>query len=559
MSQSSVMFFTNSTISFEAQPIAADGNVIIPIEGAHFGILNFTAISIPSTQVEQEVVFVVDQSGSMSDICSDGRSKMQHILHTLENMILYFHDHALTNINISVFSFDDNFQQIVERTKITVENLQEICDKIKNIRPLGSTNIEKALTQVGLKINEIMETYPTHVMNHVFMTDGEATEGTLNKNIMKGLVKPDIHNAFIGFGTHHDSNLLNCLASHKKSGYYFIDALEKAGLVYGEVLHSILYKLLTNVEIIIENGLIYDYKKNTWVTNLEVADIVGEANKIYHIASNVPDECQVFIKGIHDKEIFILAMGRLHDFDANYTKYIYRQRTLQLLFEANEIERRKNDNTDTSINVLSILGHKIIDDKEHMAIKKDAQQLKQKMREFFEELKKYMNDNHWNEDKFLKNLCDDIFISYQTFGTKFGGMYTSARQTSQGTQRCYTVSQTPKELSDPCDDVVDDNHTFPFNSWNHATTPRQQSLPPNIRWHRSRNIRRAPANTNTLDDFAPDIPILHHHVSDFDDTPYLTPTATRMMRDVSCGPSHEENKEDDIFVKLEEEEESQIN
>lgn len=557
MFQSSTMFFTNLTLSFEAQPMATDGNVIIPIEGAHFGILNLNAISIPSTPVEQEVVFVVDQSGSMSDICSDGRSKMQHILHTLENMIRYFHDKELININISVYSFDNNFQQVVERTKITVENLQEICAKIKTIRPLGSTNIENALMHVGIKINEIMEAYPTHIMNHIFMTDGEATEGSRNKNIMKEFVNPDIHNAFIGFGTYHDSTLLNYLASDKKSEYYFIDALEKAGLVYGEILHTILYKLLTNVEICIENGLVYDFKTNTWVKNLEIADIVGEANKVYHIITNLPDECQGFIKGNHNGEFYTLAIGRLYETDANYTKYIFRQRTLQLLFEANEIERRKNENSAPHFSIWALLqSSSIIDDSEQVCIQKDSKLLKIKMHAFFEELKKYMNENNLNDDKFLKNLCDDIFISYQTLGTKYGGMYTAARQTSQGTQRCYTVSQTPRELSVQ-DEELDGACSYDIQN---ATTPRQNHLfPPIKRNLMARNKNRFPATPTLFADLPEDFPpppILQHHVSDFNDTPYLTPTATQMMRDVSYGHSHEEYFEGDDEEKVEE---SQIN
>jgi hypothetical protein len=177
------------------------------------------------------------------------------------------------------------------------------------------------------------------------------------------------------------------------------------------------------------------------------------------------------------------------------------------------------------------------------------------MQSFFEELKKYMNDNNLNEDKFMKNLCDDIFISYQTLGTKYGGMYTAARQTSQGTQRCYTVSQTPRELSVQ-DDVLDGAYSYDIHN---ATTPRQRPFPLHKRNLMARNKNRLPANPNLFDDLPEDFPpppILQHHVSDFDDTPYLTPTATQMMRDVSYGPSHEEYLEGEDEEK---EEESQIN
>jgi hypothetical protein len=69
-------------------------------------------------------------------------------------------------------------------------------------------------------------------------------------------------------------------------------------------------------------------------------------------------------------------------------------------------------------------------------------------------------------NKFAK-FCD-IYISYQTFGTKLGTMFTAARQTSQGTQRCYTACQIPEEPSNNLNinDFDDD-----YGNYN-AFTPR---------------------------------------------------------------------------------------
>jgi hypothetical protein len=81
------------------------------------------------------------------------------------------------------------------------------------------------------------------------MTDGEATAGKRDPELLLSLVDTSVTNMFIGFGIEHDTRLLNRLGSGAKSGYYFIDKLENCVIVYGEVLHGILYKLLFDVAI----------------------------------------------------------------------------------------------------------------------------------------------------------------------------------------------------------------------------------------------------------------------------------------------------------------------
>ena len=60
----------------------------------------------------------------------------------------------------------------------------------------------------------------------------------------KTITKKTITNAFVGFGIDHDTVLFNKLGNLTNSGYYFIDKLENAGLVYGEILHGVFYKYL---------------------------------------------------------------------------------------------------------------------------------------------------------------------------------------------------------------------------------------------------------------------------------------------------------------------------
>ena len=157
---------------------------------------------------------------------------------------------------------------VLERSIVTNENFAEILTKVDGIMPRESTNIELALLKVRECIDTIKANYPSNNISHIFMTDGEVTSGNKYAEDLSLLVDRTITNAFIGFGVDHDSDLLGTIGSGEKTNYYFVDKLENSGLVYGEILHDIVYKFMTNVRLTIQNGLIYDFKKNIWVESI---------------------------------------------------------------------------------------------------------------------------------------------------------------------------------------------------------------------------------------------------------------------------------------------------
>ena len=114
--------FVEKSLQFQSENINVE-QITIPISDAKFGILKLTAISAPMSQDANEIVFMVDRSGSMSDVCSDGRDKMQHILHTLKNMLIYFKDNRSARVYVNIFAFDDIIEEIVPRTDINEENI----------------------------------------------------------------------------------------------------------------------------------------------------------------------------------------------------------------------------------------------------------------------------------------------------------------------------------------------------------------------------------------------------------------------------------------------------
>jgi len=330
--------FIQKTLTFENKFI--NNEIIpIPIQDAKFGILNLHAVSTPVSENNHDFVFMIDCSASMTEICSDNKTKIQHIIHTLKNMMLYFKENPNIKNHVIVNAFDDKIYPILERCTITNENFNEVIQKIEEITPRGSTNIERALKNVSELVSKIKETCPDSIISNIFMTDGNATTGNCNYNALAQLVDRSISNAFIGFGIQHDSTLLNTISNGDNNSYYFIDQLENAGYVYGEILHGIMYKLLKNVTICVENGLDYDYTNNTWVSSLVIGEIVSESNKMFHICSNDCDECVVRLTAHMANDDSTYLEFSIHnesrdvnDMDSNtFQKYIYRQRTMQYL------------------------------------------------------------------------------------------------------------------------------------------------------------------------------------------------------------------------------------
>ena len=501
------MFFVEQTLKFESKII---NNEFVPllIPDAKFGLLNLKALTSSITEEELELIFTVDCSGSMSDMCSDGRSKMQHIIHTLKNMVVFFKETPVLKACITIYAFDDLVYNIVDRISVTDENFALIISKINQIIPRASTNIQVALSHVNKKITQIKTDHPTHAISHIFMTDGEATTGSQDHTVLAEIVDRSVSNIFIGFGIEHDGALLKAVSA---GTHYFIDKLENAGLVYGEILNNIVYKLLVNVRITITNGIIYDFKNNVWTDSLAVGEIISESNKIYHVASSNPAECFALLSAqtVPDKINVEIIIDRGEDTDLSV--YVYRQRTLQLLFTVNEFLKNKN-NFDTG---------------RYTNYKDEEKVMKEKLTAFIKEMKQFMTDNNLVDDKIMKNLCDDIYICHRTFGTRFGAMYVDARQTSQGAQRLYTVSHTPDE------DVYDVPEI--------CMPSRQSSAPPGLRRNYTATSSKAAVH---FDSEVQEVPELNHELSNFEDSPYLTPLASGMMRALSSG--YNDNEEESV-------------
>jgi len=527
-------YFSKAFTEFNTELSLPDN--CVPFTGAKFGLLNLEAVTSEPSTIEHEIVLVIDNSGSMVDQCpgDNDKTQMDQAIHTLKNIVGYLDENQNIKANVTIFKFDDKFIKVVDRTNITEDNYKSIEQKINKIRPCGGTDIGLALRNIQGYINELKTSYPTHQISHIFMTDGEVTTGETKPNILKQLIVRDVYNYFIGYGSKHDSGLLRTLSDFEKSSYHYIDAIEKAGFVFGEILHNITHKVLYDCEIVVENGVVYNYKTNLYTNRLYIGDIIAESNKVYHLFTDHPTSCYVHLQ--MPSEPLEIHIFQETEHTLNFVNYVFRHRTLTLLGEVKQCQD-KYDNSSRHIydrNYFNPEGLQIY---------------KKKLQELFDEMRViYMSTN----DKFIKMLCDDIHISQKTFGTKFGNMCISSRQTSQGTQQIYTVNTTPLDRvkvtvnmntrssaydSDSDDDIPQRASASCSNNDSDDDIPQRASASSSPR---PKQKQRACAPSSLCIE-----PADTYEVSNdcMEDSPYLTTAARTVMRSISntCNDEEETN------------------
>jgi len=439
----------NAYFEFHSSAVLPISNIVN--ENENFGIVSLKIKKTNIINTPTLFLFTIDTTGSMDEPAYKNITKLQVVKQTFRSMMNYL-SKLETPIFIRVHSFNETVKNVIDNILISQDNVNEITSKIDALYSNGSTNIGQALK----KANDTMKQYsienPEHQVIHIFMTDGQATHGITNNDDLVKIVDTKFTNNFVGFGFDHNALLLQKLSDLENSEYLFVDNMENTTLIYGEIIHRYLYSAIKNAELVIENGVIYNWKTNTWDSKLIEPIIVSEIEKYYHIKTTNIADINIKLYGVntYDNSNTFQLLNVIEvmpdliqlkernnennsdeyisdddDVHSNYdeddvqivpvdlSKYMFRQRTQELLFK--------------SINV----GFENYD---------ENQKIKTELKKFFKTMRDYMRFNNLLKDKFMITLCDDICITYRSYGTEHGIMYTTSRSTSQGRQQTYNVT-----------------------------------------------------------------------------------------------------------------------
>ena len=505
-----------------------------------FGVLQLEMNETPQITNPLFILFSIDRSQSMDDICpTDHKTKMDHAKHTtkkmLEILLKKTYHYPPQTIYVQLLVFDDDTTEIVPKTLLDATTITQINTSIDSIKPQNSTNLELALT----KSREIMEkeelfaekeelfaekeellnevSSETYMKTEIFLTDGNATSGIQKVVGLRELSlywnkkEDNDEHIYIGYGNDHNANLLQTLAqSRNNASYYFLDQIENSNLLFGEILHGIFYPALKNTTINTNNCEIYDYKTNSWSNTLKIGPLLSESIKTYHVRTKTLEQITATIC---DEQItaticaeqitpqntpFIYHVANLiTNAPQDLTKYMFRQKVQEYLYLSKHI----SVHIDESSKQMIILPKAV---RKHQ--NDQINTVKNDMNMLMKYLKCYMKTHYLEHDKFHQTLYDDLYISYKTFATLKGAMYSGARQHSQGRQTSYIISTPQHEDEDINLNLPKTPSPNRFHHLSDNTTPTQRRIISEMTSFTSRSRTPSPPlapNDITPQDFEP--------------------------------------------------------
>ena len=394
---------------------------------------NYHSVDLVTTSVDKPnfekflIALNIDRSGSMGTTDKSGKTPLQYTIHTVKCLIDYLEEIKTNNpdINIKVLlnAFDDRQLKIglyeIGKDK---DSKLKYFEKINNINPRGSTNIEGAFQSI-LHDELYLETSDTEKA-HILFTDGQpnigrqSAEGITNAN-------PGGKQIYIGYGNGHDSKLLQEMAKIIDGDYHFVDNIENAGMVYGEIIHSILFAAVKIITIRVNGAEVYDFINNVWSNEIKFNSFSSE-----HVQTLILRSSWDSIKPVSVNIIYTeISNNNTHSKTDVFNEYIYRHG------ESKEITR----NLDVEKQIYRQKTMEILS----KALNRDftvLSEFKEKIIVFEKGLKEFMKNKNLEDDTFMLKLVADIYIAFTGLNSYSGNAFIGSRLTSQGCQRAYQVS-----------------------------------------------------------------------------------------------------------------------
>ena len=434
--------------AFQLLQLAPEGDSNLP---SNYGTLDLKAIKQSALSLNNLLLgFSVDRSGSMEIVSKDGKTLLQHAQSVIINIARYLMDvhkeNPDTKFAIKVVYFDNNLDEI-PLFKINwnswTDDLDQFVENLTKFRPRGSTNIQKPLEY--FKDYGLFNTDGNHY--HILLTDGFPNDGYTSAIDLKDSL-PSCNNMFVGFGRDHAVELLTSLSNSSDGDYNFVNSVENAGMLYGDLLHGILYNVAKNITIKMKGGKLYNYKTKTWDDKLIFKKFATEHTQTLVFQSKW-DSVEPHLFELHYTDYTGQKLS--HYFSSNQSSIRYNPTN----GECKEDSRNKHvERHMYRVKTMEYL-HTA---KQYSSAQENApKNLIEELENFQSELDKFIDRNSYEDDLFMRNLQEDIRLCITSLKSVFRPAmraFIQSRLSTHGRQGGFAVD---------IDNLLDEDDSDGFN------------------------------------------------------------------------------------------------
>lgn len=416
-------------------------NVSSSFDGKN-GVITLSVDENPIIQNKLNIVLSIDRSGSMINVMDNVKQCLLNIIYYLKDVYYEeFEKESELHLILTIIAFDHKLKYICKELDIkdlTNDSLlEDITKNINQLHARGLTNIENVF-------NDIDKFYKHNYTNcHIFMTDGEPTEGEEDREKLCKIINKTgskFDHSFLGFGIEHNSRILEYFMKNiQDSQYFYIDNIENAGMIYGEILHKVMYTKYQNIELSSDgcDYELYDPKTGEWCRSIK-ANSMGSGDKyIYNYRlnpkdSDIDDQLQEKTLAIYYN---LVGSNR-------QTKYV----TSLLDAIEDTIEDTNREVLDTIKNrpiVIDLMREyqEIFDIKSRTSLmQKKEKTLYERLNSLFDELSQKNETVDDKNKKLHQQLLDDLYIHIKLFNNKHSHMFCFTRYNAQVNQISYNIT-----------------------------------------------------------------------------------------------------------------------
>ena len=483
---------------FQLLQLAPEGDSNLP---TNYGTIDLKAIKQSALSLNHLLLgFSVDRSGSMEFVSKDGKTLLEHAQCVIINIARYLMDvhreNPDTKFAIKVVYFDNTLDEI-PLFKINwngwTDNLDKFIENLTRFQPRGGTNIQKPLEY--FKEFGLFNTEGNHY--HILLTDGFPNVGHTSATDLQNSL-PSCNNMFVGFGSNHAVDLLTSLSNNSNGDYNFVNSAENAGMLYGELLHGILYNVANDITVKMKGGKLYNYKTKTWDSKLSFKNFATEHTQTLVFKSKW-NSVEPHLFELHYTDYQGQKLS--HYFSSTQSSIKYNPTN----GECKEESRNKHvERHMYRVKTMEYL-HSV---KQYSGFNNTApRSLIEELEKFQIELDKFIKRNNYEDDLFMKNLQEDVKLCLKSLDSVYKPAmraFIQSRLSTHGRQAGFAVD---------VDDVLDeDNNNLIFSS---PSRMRGVSMPSNT-GQNSLPLPRMPRQRSA----------------------YTTPSQSTVMRECSQPVSH---------------------